>query len=83
MYRQQAKGLLDASSQMETRRDEQNQMIKQANQAEKAQMAGMGAGIGFMAGAGATGSFATLGAAAGPVGMLIGAGVGLLASELF
>lgn len=68
-------GLSDLAGQQRQSKALEDQMA-QADQQQKTQMIGMGAGVGAMAGA-------QMGAIGGPAGMAIGAGVGLLASELF
>lgn len=83
-------GLLGLKNQMETEamqglgdlagQQRQNERIEDqmdaADHQQQMQAIGMGAGLGAMAGA-------QMGAIGGPMGMLIGAGVGYLASELF
>lgn len=83
-------GLLGLKNQMETEamqglgdlagQQRQNERIEDqmdaADHQQQMQAIGMGAGLGAIAGA-------QMGAIGGPMGMLIGAGVGYLASELF
>lgn len=68
-YKNQAKQGLQQASSLEQGREIAGDNIKQAEKGMRMSAVGTGAGIGMMAG--------------GPVGALIGAGVGLLASELF
>jgi len=74
-YRRQAEGLAQKAGELEDKRDAENQMIKAADKAQQGNLTGMGAAMGWMAGAKA----ASVG---GPMGMLIGAGIGFLAGEI-
>lgn len=73
-YRNQAESMLSAASDLEKRREAEGQQIEAAQQSQQASLTGLGAGIGWMAGAKA-------GSVGGPAGMLIGAGIGYLAGE--
>ncbi|PPE74576.1 bacteriocin [Solimonas fluminis] len=57
--------------------------FKAAEDQQRAQMVGTGAGIGAAVGLGSAAVGAKLGMAAGPVGALVGAGAGLLIDALF
>lgn len=75
-YRQQAEALSSKSDELKDRRDQQNEMIKQADIQQKASLTATGALVGASAGAEA-------GSVGGPWGAVIGAGIGYLAAELF
>jgi hypothetical protein len=68
-YKQQSRELFKGAADMEQEREQTNDAIKQNKRATTASLAGTAAGIGFAAG--------------GPVGALIGAGIGLLGDSLF
>ncbi len=69
-------------SQMAEERKQANKQLKAADDAETMQTAGLGAGLGLMAGMGSAGMGAQFGAAAGPVGALAGAAIGYAFGEL-
>ncbi|MGL4486132.1 MAG: bacteriocin [Yersinia sp. (in: enterobacteria)] len=74
--RQQAmQGLSDVSN-SEIHRESANEQLKSRQKQSQMSMIGVGAGTGIAVGA-------TYGAAGGPIGMGIGAAMGLLASRLF
>ena len=68
-YRQQATALAGQSDELKFRREQENQMMKNAKTQRQASLTATGAVVGAEAG--------------GPWGALIGAGVGLIAGELF
>lgn len=63
-YLDQANSLASTAAGLETRRMEEKKMAKAADQAKTGQLAGMGAGIGMMAG--------------GPIGAVAGAAIGYM-----
>ena len=87
-----AKAGFSKAAGLEQSREMMQTQLEQAASAQKKSMIGTTAGLGAQygmsqmggAGAAATGStLATAGAAAGPWGALIGAGIGLLIGEMF
>lgn len=84
-YKNQAKQGLQQASSLEEGRKNAGEALEQAEKGMKMQAVGTGAGVGLMAamGTGFGGSMMPAMMAGGPAGLLVGAGVGLLAAELF
>lgn len=74
--KQESQNVLLGAQQREQERDSANEAMKAAETAQKSNLAGIGAGIGFSAGIGPL-------VAAGPYGALAGAAIGLLAGSIF
>lgn len=75
-YVQQAEAASSTAAGLEARRNQENEMMRQADQAQLVSYGTQGAVIGGMAGAKAGATF-------GPQGAAIGAAIGLLAARLF